>query len=162
MTYLSTFSNYDYLFPLHAIIKTKEVMDTDLNTYYYYSFRYFLSRRYIFLNLMNKKYENLITNEQKRELNNAEETYFYLNCFFYSLSFVFLKFKPIKAIKLLNYYLFLYFFFNSRQLSFYFIHEKVVKIKNTIDKPLKVKIIDILDYTRIPDFRTYIYYYNFL
>lgn len=165
--YINTYTYMDYVFPFHMLLKTNEKAK-GYNVNYSSTNRYYLKSRYDFMNLLNKKFDKCLTNNEKTELKQIEEKYFYLNCLFYGLATVFLILRPIKSgekkFKLLNLYIGATFFFSSINFSMYFVKNQVLPIKKRVEnnRQLSVKMQDLFDYTNIPDWRTYLYYYGYL
>ena len=93
-----------------------------------------------------------------------EFKYYTLNLAFYSVSFYLLFKRPIKFTKLLNFYFGAYILFASKYYSIYIVRNELIEIKQKIKmhKNLNINEMDVYDYTLIPDWRTYLYYYNIL
>lgn len=161
--YQNSFSDFDKFFPFHVFLKTGEkVPRMDIEFLCTYRYLYFL--RYEFVNVLNKKYTKYLNAADIQKLKDIEFKYSMLNFTFY-FSAVYLLFKrPIKFAKLLNFYLGGYLIFASKYYSIYIVRNDFKEIKNKIKmhKNININDNDVYDYTLIPDWRTYLYFYRIL
>ena len=159
----NSYSLFDKVFPFHIFWKTGEKiprMDID----FLCTYRYLSHLRYEFVNLLNKKYMPLLNSTEILKIKSAEEKYAFFNFLFYSISaFLILK-RPIRIAKFLNFYIAGYLIFASKYYSIYLVSKDLFDIKQRIkmQKPFKMSENDVYDYTLIPDWRTYLYFYKIL
>jgi hypothetical protein len=116
------------------------------------------------VNLLNKKHQKYLTEQEKYKLSKSEEKYSLYNGLFYFTSLFLLFKRPIKFAKFLNFYLAAYLLFASKYYSIYLIKNEIIPIKQKVSiyKTLKIDEQDVYDYTVIPDWRTYLYFYKIL
>jgi hypothetical protein len=158
----NTFILLDKIFPLHILFKTKDTIPY-LNIDFLSTYRYMHYLRINFVNLLNAKFNRKLNNEEIIRLKKAERKYYYYNFGFYFTSLIFLLRRPIKVLKILNIYIALYLIVISKYYSIFMIRNSFIDLRNklTFDKNL-MNEIDVYDYTLIPDWRTYLYYYKIL
>jgi hypothetical protein len=163
LNFLTRLNPIDYLFALNLLFLRTHEKIPEIGMDYNPTFVYYRRRRYDFLNLLNKKYEKYLTDNDKRKLKKLEEKYFYLNCGFYSIAFLIAYFKLFRS-RIVNYYFALYVFYSAPVWALHFIKDDFLPIKNKVEenKSLNKRVIDILDETMIPDWRTYLYWYRLL
>jgi hypothetical protein len=162
LDFLTKLSLFDYIFPLNLLfLRTHEKIE-EIEMDYNPTFLFYIRRRYDFLNLLNKKYENFLTKSDKQTLVKLEEKYFLLNCGFYSLAFLIAKLKPFN--RFVSYYFAFYVFYTSPVWAIHLIKEDFLPIKHKVEKykSLNKRMIDIYDETMIPDWRTYLYFFKLL
>ena len=161
--YMNTLSHLDYIFPIHIFLDTKDPV-IEMNTNYPCSFRYLNTRRNEFLHLLNHKYQKYLTDEDREILRKIENKHFIYTFTSYLGALTFLLVKPFKNLRILKYYISAYLFFPAYLYSIYFVRNEIIDLKNKVifHKQFNIEKNDLLDYTLIPDWRTYFYYYNYL
>jgi hypothetical protein len=161
--FYNTYSLYDKIFPFHVLLKTGEKIPR-MNIEFLCTYRYLNYLRYEFVNLLNKKYQNYLTEQEKYKLSRLEEKYSLYNAIFYTTSLFLLFKRPIRFFKILNFYFAAYLMFATKYYSMYLIRNELYPIKQKVisQKPLKIDENDVYDYTAIPDWRTYLYFYKIL
>jgi hypothetical protein len=163
--FMNRYEIFDIIFPFHILFRTKEPIPINNNEINYNSnYKYYMKKRYEFVNLLNKKTNRHFNDDTIQELILMEKKYFFFNCLFQVMAFSFLWYRPFKKLKILNYYFFSYFFFSSKILSMSCINKDILRIKAKIpqDISLNKRLIDVYDYTLIPDWRCYLYYYEYI
>jgi hypothetical protein len=161
--FMNTYTILDYIFPIHTFLDTKEAL-RELGTNYPCTFRYLYTKRYEFLHLLNQKYQKYLTDSERELLKSLEYKHFIYTFSSYLGSLIFLFAKPFKKLKIFRYYIAAYLFFPANTYSIFFLRKEFLPLKDKLifEKPFNIEINDILDYTFIPDWRTYLYYYNYL
>ena len=161
--FTNAYSVLDYIFPIHTFFETKEAIP-DLATNYLCTFRYLFAKRNEFLHLLNQKYQKYLTDDDRETLKSIEYKHFIYTLSSYLGSLIFLFAKSFKFLKIFRFYMASYLFFPANVYSIYFLRNEFLPLRDKVvlHKPFNKEINDILDYTLIPDWRTYMYYFNFL
>jgi hypothetical protein len=161
--FYNTYSIYDKIFPFHVLFKTGEKIPR-MDIEFLCTYRYLSYLRYEFVNLLNKKYQKYLTEQEKYKLIKIEEKYSMYNAILYFTSLILLFKRPIRFFKILNIYLAGYLMFAAKFYSIYLVRHELYPIKQNLisQKPLKIDENDVYDYTIIPDWKTYLYFYKIL
>ncbi len=161
--FLNTYTFLDYIFPIHTFFDTKDQVP-ELGTNYPCTFRYLNMKRIEFLHLLNHKYQKYLSDSDREILKSIEYKHFIYSFSSYIASFIVLFAKPFQKLKLLRFYAFSLLFFPAPWYSIFLISRDFIPLKQKvmIHKPFNIGFNDLFDYTLIPDWRTYLYYYNYL
>jgi hypothetical protein len=162
--FTNTYDYYDYLFPFHIFMSSGDkIQDSEFE--YNLTYRYLAKLRYEMVHLLNNKYQKFMNNNDREEIKKLENRHFIVSSAFYLSSFSLMYFKPIKRPKILNYYFGAYLFLVGYLNSILVIKNDLINLRNKIrikSKPFNKNEKYIYDYTVIPDWRTYLYYYKYL